>query len=781
MGQYSGKFGSLKYDDDKIKSALAALDGAKGKLATTQAALNDAYNHLMQAANIEWLDIDASNQSKITNLPDDCIEYIDRLYEEIKSKAAEIEKYRDAPWYKKVFGTRLMVISKLTEGILTVGENIVDAGVSLVGFTAGIFGAKDFRDSCGEFVKKDHIGEFYDKYISGSDTWIGTYSAMSPESTAARLFKGVGVAAGYIALAAATGGATGLSSTAANTLVAAAGGLGAGTERGLQEGKSFNRAFLSGVKQAAIQGGTAYVAGRIGDKLQANKTGTQTVYDNNATNAIKRGAEAGVDKLKNTAIGKGVIKAGSAVKTAGTKVGSAVKTVGTKVGNLVTKTPIVGKAVQKGAIKLGTGVSKLGAGATKLGAGVSKLGSGAITTIASHPVAAQVLTAGLVTAPSIHNELKKGAIIDSAKEAMEISQRSEATAKIFGEDGDISTVEDRSGSEDENTYIQDNVSTNPSDNSLVPDNKEKTNDTKQATNNLGNGGKSSTVRGRANSDVIKPKPPYISPSDSDDTGIISSNTPTKVNPVDTTPSSTNSDTGGSTTQAPTNTDTAKITTPVTDTTTTGGNPTATTTVTPSKSTTSISSSGTNHSGGGYSNDGYSYNESSTKSNDSSVSITNNGDTAATQATSTKNTPDSSVIAGSDDSNYSNGALTSAITNTRSYKNSTIKIPTPSDPIESTAKNNVVIPTTAAFSAAAAAGIGAKAYMEHIKEKSNDSDEEAFDDGTENDGIYAEEWNGNDDDISLDYGNDQSEDLEDDYSYSADSIIQKYESTGLEEM
>ena len=94
------------------------------------------------------------------------------------------------------------------------------------------------------------------------------------------------------------------------------------------------------------------------------------------------------------------------------------------------------------------------------------------------------------------------------------------------------------------------------------------------------------------------------------------------------------------------------------------------------------------------------------------------------------------------------------------------------------KKNYFIPTAAALSASAAAGIGAKAYMDHQKNNENEEFE-----GEENNGYSSEQWNGSEDDIRIDYGteNNNSLDDDDDYSYSADSIIERYEASNRSEL
>lgn len=115
-----------------------------------------------------------------------------------------------------------------------------------------------------------------------------------------------------------------------------------------------------------------------------------------------------------------------------------------------------------------------------------------------------------------------------------------------------------------------------------------------------------------------------------------------------------------------------------------------------------------------------------------------------------------------------GNIISSINSIPTYENQPL-------PVEKTEKvitksPDIFIPTAAAFTAAAAAGIGTKGYMESRKM------EKEIEEGEENTGIYSEEWNGSDEDMNADYGEEENKTLnnEDDYSYNANSIIEEYE-------
>lgn len=120
-----------------------------------------------------------------------------------------------------------------------------------------------------------------------------------------------------------------------------------------------------------------------------------------------------------------------------------------------------------------------------------------------------------------------------------------------------------------------------------------------------------------------------------------------------------------------------------------------------------------------------------------------------------------------------GTMHSSISSIPTYSNQ--EVPTVPQETVVTTKQNMAIPTAAALSAAAAAGIGTKAYMDYKEADNSKQNVE----GEENGGFYSEEWNGSEDDMNLNYGSEKERTLnnEDDYSYNANSIIEDYEEEG----
>ena len=267
------------YDENKVNEALDTLKNATKKLSTTASGFSSALSEIASASKgYLWIDTQT-----LPAIPDQVTSTIEEIMSDITAKQTAIEEYDASPWYEKIFGSTGMIFTKIGEGLGTAGEQLLDGAFTIVGFGVGLF-SSEMQSSISEFIEKDHVGDFfYEQYESGALQWINDKSFFSHTSTAANVFKGVGVAAGYVLAAAATGGiggiggsgiaagaASGVSSIGVNTVVAGIGGVGSGTQSGLQNNLSFNEAALQGLKQGAIQAGTVFVAGKLADKLSSN-------------------------------------------------------------------------------------------------------------------------------------------------------------------------------------------------------------------------------------------------------------------------------------------------------------------------------------------------------------------------------------------------------------------------------------------------------------------------------------------------------------------------------
>lgn len=351
MGRYT-------YDAGKVSTAIDELSTACNALKNTEGDIEKGIKVIQNSRGAEFIQVDFST---ILGYPKDAIGYIDKMSDQIRAKANEIEEYNNASWWDKLWGTVGMGVTKIGEGIGSVFEGIVDGGASIVGFVGGLF-SSDFQDSCGEFIKKDWVGDFFAENVNGEGTWINKYSTFSSDSTAANIFKGIGVAVPYVAATIATAGAGGVAlagttvstSTIATTAVAGVSGIGHGTETNLQAGKDYNSAFFGGVKQGAVNAATTFVAGAMADKIAA----TKAVANADDVLGLPAKATAGkpqpslpgatmsqkalpgsADDLASSMINSADDAVGAATKSSGigSKIGSKIGTAKTKAGQVFKK------------------------------------------------------------------------------------------------------------------------------------------------------------------------------------------------------------------------------------------------------------------------------------------------------------------------------------------------------------------------------------------------------------------------------------------------------------
>ena len=272
------------YDASLVSQGIDLLRQANNKLNDVNSGISNGISTIQSATGGQFITIDAS---PILTLRDSCQSGINEIISLINDKVNQIEEYSNASWMTKTFSTIGMGGTKLIEGIGTACETIVDGCATLAGAVAGIF-SNDVKNSIGNFIKTDYVGDAFAKsYESGLLSSIEKYSIMSSKSTAANVFKGVGVAAAYVGLAALTGGvagalgigggaAAGASSIALNATIAGVGGLGSGTQSGLQNDKSFYSAALQGATQGAIQAGTVVAAGVLTNKISSALAAKET-------------------------------------------------------------------------------------------------------------------------------------------------------------------------------------------------------------------------------------------------------------------------------------------------------------------------------------------------------------------------------------------------------------------------------------------------------------------------------------------------------------------------
>ena len=313
---------SFQYNSDKVNNAIDLLQDSKTKLSYTASEFSSALSEIVTASR-GYLEIDTET---LPAIPEQVTSSIDSLIGIIEDKQREVEEYDAIPDWLRPLATLAMGVLKIGEGVLTAGEQLVDGFLTIVGWGGGaidMIAGTNFQEGIADAIETDHVGDFFaDQYENGALQGINDASYFSHDSTAANVLKGFGVAAGYVAVAAVGGGAfaaagggsaaagasAAMGNIALNAGIAGLGGLGSGTQTGLQEGLSFDEASVQGVVQAGFQAGTVFAAGALANKLTgagaaANSTDDVARAALGSADDATRAASSSVDDAARAALG----------------------------------------------------------------------------------------------------------------------------------------------------------------------------------------------------------------------------------------------------------------------------------------------------------------------------------------------------------------------------------------------------------------------------------------------------------------------------------------------
>ena len=246
---------------------------------------------------------------------------INGVAEQLEGKADDIKTYQESSFLEKVGSTFCMGAAKLGEGLLSVVEDIGDGVVSIVGFGAGLLGAKDFQQDCVNFMNKEWSHDAFNFYYESD---FAKKSAITEDSAAASALKITGKVAGYIWGGYLAAGAMGLSAagtygvglltangvTWGGTLVAGLATMGTSMEGSIRtaaaNGEEFNynaafgKALGDGGKAAAL----TFVMAKGADKLSTtlnSRAATKLAKVADKTDETLNGGQKGVKLLKEAA------------------------------------------------------------------------------------------------------------------------------------------------------------------------------------------------------------------------------------------------------------------------------------------------------------------------------------------------------------------------------------------------------------------------------------------------------------------------------------------------
>lgn len=819
---------------DKVESVVSNIKSiSSNQVEAARDAVNNALNQLNNVNGLAQY-VGSVDAGAFNGVFESIASAIVQVGDQVKSKANDIKTYEESAWYEKLGSTFAMAGAKFGEGVLSVAEDLGDGVVSIAGWVA----PKDsgFEKACNDFVKKEWSHDAFNFYYKSDFAKKSTFTEDSGAAgafkiagaTAGYLYLG-GAVSGFAGEMKGANTATkaaktfASSTTRVNTTTAFLSGMGSGTESGIRQGKSFDDAAKGGFKQGVVQGGFAYGMGKLGEKsaqkakdkaiteaqdkvndaskklskaednFNSIKTNAQNLQDD-VLNGKVLGSKEDVIKQAKTYAEQGrkaqdeIIKLSSSLDDAEQALNSAKNIQVQGYNDAITK------AGQKSGARYAQNIAENGfvKGTVKsvvtdpVKAGVASaksLGGKAVNTFKRNP--------GTALSTTVDGSSSSGSTVANTAKNTKLSLK-EAGAKVVknvatsasapgvigaGVNATVRVAQGKNSQASEqfkaspkiDSSTEDSVKVN-SDVNYTPGKKPTVKATDNSSNSnsssgggstggsSGGGGGSSSGGGsysktvssgggstsKVSGTVLDKSTEQFKKKDSEEIKPIADGVNKAVNNV--TPTN------------PTNPTNPGTTTP-------GGNNTGNTIVTkPSNPGTTT----TKHTGGGYSGSG-GYRGGSTSNGGGYSAYHNSNNTTSGVAT---NTPDTAPPI--DDVLDNSTASIDDVIKGSKYT----KIPTSSKPITTTSASgsggSAVIPVVAGLSAAAAAGIGAKVYMDRKKNNENG----------EYDEIDTEEWAG-EDTINLDY--DDSSDTEtyldddDDYGYQAEEQTERYDARNNEEL
>ena len=334
----------LDYNEEDVNSALETLTHARDTFTSNTASLVGAINTVAGARGSQYIDYSGLNIAP--NASETIADQIDNMSNVIKQRVEAVIQYNydydHMSWGEKLFDTIGLGISKVFEGLFGAVEQIVDGFASIVGWVGGLF-SSDFKDSVGEFIKKDYVGDAFHDFYYNTDIGksIVKGSVMGEDSFGANVCKIFGTAVGYAAAIACTGGIVGAASGtgwAAGVAAAKAslgvqmaagaiGGMGSNTQAALKAGYSYDEAMLHGVKGAAVSAALVWGVNKV---LSAAKEPLQKAWG-----VVKNKAGSAVDKVKGLLGKNGTSGVADIVDDAGNVIGQAEFSIGNGQPNTV--------------------------------------------------------------------------------------------------------------------------------------------------------------------------------------------------------------------------------------------------------------------------------------------------------------------------------------------------------------------------------------------------------------------------------------------------------------
>ena len=284
---FTGRSSELATNDSQVAATIQGIDNVVNEIENTKGKFVSIINEINQMKGVADYFPTTLPAGDYEDALEDLKEYVRSIGTTLQSDVDAAKGFANAKMPEMLAATFGMAAAKTGEGLLSVVEDITDAGAAVVGGFSSIINHREWAKACENFIKSEWSHDVFNFYYNSD---LAKKSFFTEDSALAGAFKIAGKTAGILYGAGAFAGATGLSgvsagtgllhtsgTTWASTMFAGTMGLGSGTERGIRSGKSVDEALVTtGLKDAGIQAGLAFAGGKLGERAaykSLNKSG----------------------------------------------------------------------------------------------------------------------------------------------------------------------------------------------------------------------------------------------------------------------------------------------------------------------------------------------------------------------------------------------------------------------------------------------------------------------------------------------------------------------------
>ena len=284
---FTGRSSELATNDSQVAATIQGIDNVVNEIENTKGKFVSIINKINQMKGVADYFPTTLPAGDYEDALEDLKEYVRSIGTTLQSDVDAAKAFAESKFGEQFKATVGMAAAKTGEGLLSVVEDITDAGAAVVGGFSSIINHREWAKACENLINSEWSHDVFNFYYNSD---LAKKSFFTEDSGLAGAFKIAGKTAGILYGAGAFAGATGLSgvsagtgllhtsgTTWASTMFAGTMGVGSGTERGIRSGKSVDEALVTtGLKDAGIQAGLAFAGGKLGEHAaykSLNKSG----------------------------------------------------------------------------------------------------------------------------------------------------------------------------------------------------------------------------------------------------------------------------------------------------------------------------------------------------------------------------------------------------------------------------------------------------------------------------------------------------------------------------